>query len=142
MKKLILILLVLTSSSFAFGQRLPKEFYISSDGKKLQVGGQIHSVGVRFKGQTSYMGVSGTNSKKSFNISFDAFKDQKLSGYATLNLNNSFQDASFMREMLYYNTIRRHTVAAKCNYVHLFINDIDFGVYQNVQQNNKDLLEY
>ncbi|MBP7643221.1 MAG: CotH kinase family protein [Saprospiraceae bacterium] len=188
MKKLILILLVLTSSSFAFGQRLPKEFYISSDGKKLQVGGQIHngfykedvihqiritftqanwwtlltnnyaakidlsasvsvdgvkydSVGVRFKGQTSYMGVSGTNSKKSFNISFDAFKDQKLSGYATLNLNNSFQDASFMREMLYYNTIRRHTVAAKCNYVHLFVNDIDFGVYQNVQQNNKDLLE-
>jgi hypothetical protein len=98
------------------------------------------SVGVRFKGQTSYF--MNNSQKKSFNISMDFVKNgQKLKGYKTLNLNNSFQDASFMREVLYYRLIRKHSPAAKANFVRLYINDQDWGVYQNVQQLNKDFLE-
>ena len=99
------------------------------------------SVGVRFKGMTSYS-MSGSSQKKSFNISLDFIKpDQEIDGYQTINLNNSFQDASFMREVFYLHQIRKHTPAAKANYVQLFINGDHWGVYPNVQQLNKDFLE-
>jgi spore coat protein CotH len=100
----------------------------------------LDSVGVRFKGQTSYS--MNNSQKKSFNLSIDAFKDgQKLKGYKTLNLNNGWEDPSFMREVLYYSLIRQHTQAVKANFVKLYINDQYWGIYLNVQQLNKDFLE-
>lgn len=99
------------------------------------------SVGVRFKGQTSYMGASASQ-KKSFNLSTHYIhEDQKIMGYKTLNLNNAFQDPSFLREVYYQNRIRRHVPAAKSNFVRLNINGQDWGLYPNVQQLNKDYLE-
>lgn len=98
------------------------------------------SVGVRFKGQTSYTQVQGQ--KKSFNISLDYHDpNQKLMGYQTLNLNNGFQDRSFIREAFYENNIKRYVPAAKANYVRLYLNNQDWGIYTNVQQLNKDFLE-
>lgn len=106
---------------------------------KMTVEGEIYdSVGVRFKGQTSYS-MSGSSQKKSFNITMDYAKDgQDLMGYKTLNLNNAFQDASFLREVFYQHQIRKHIPAAKSNFVHLYINNQDWGIYPNVQQLNKD----
>ncbi len=99
------------------------------------------SVGVRFKGQTSYS-MSGTSQKKSFNISLDYLKSsQRLMGYRTLNLNNSFQDPSFMREVFYQSQIKKHIPAAKSAYVKLYINGANWGVYPNVQQLNGDFLK-
>ncbi|HQV67966.1 MAG TPA: CotH kinase family protein, partial [Saprospiraceae bacterium] len=99
----------------------------------------LDSVGIRFKGQTSYF--MNTTQKKSFSISTDAYKDQALLGYNSLNLNNAFQDASFMREVLYYHQIRKHSPSAKANFVRVYLNDQDWGIYLNVQQQNKDFLE-
>ena len=97
-------------------------------------------VGVSFKGNTSYTQADGE--KKSFSIKLDSFVEgQKIDGYKTLNLNNSFQDASFMREAFYLRQIREHIPAARVNFVHLFINDEDWGLYVNVQQLNKDFFE-
>ncbi len=110
-------------------------------------GKTLDSIGIRFKGQTSYQGGPGGSSainsqKKSFDIELDFIKEgQDINGYNTLNLNNSFEDASFMREVFYYHNIRRHTPAAKANFVHLYLNDQDWGIYQNVQQENKDFLK-
>jgi hypothetical protein len=99
------------------------------------------SVGVRFKGNTSYMG-TGTSQKKSFNISMDyAHPDQDIDGYSTLNLNNAFDDASFMREWFYLHQIRKHIPAAKAAFSKLYINGANWGLYPNVQQVNKDLLK-
>lgn len=99
------------------------------------------NVGVRFKGQTSYSR-SGNTQKKSFNLSIDFVDpDQEVMGYNTLNLNNSFDDPSFMREVLYLHINRRHIPAAMANYVHLFINGQSWGIYPNIQQINGDLLE-
>jgi hypothetical protein len=99
------------------------------------------SVGVRFKGQTSYMGATNSQ-KKSFNISLDyARPDQNLMGYKTLNLNNSFQDASFLREVFFQHQIRKHVPTAKSNFVQLYINGQSWGIYPNVQQLNKDFLD-
>lgn len=91
-----------------------------------------HDVGVRFKGQTSYQRV--TSMKKSFNITMD-YQDstQNLKGYETINLNNSFEDNSFIREVLYENLTRPFTPSLKANYAHLYINGQDWGLYPCVQ---------
>lgn len=98
------------------------------------------SVGVRFKGQTSYSQVS--SQKKSFNISLEYGVDyDKLMGYKTLNLNNCFLDPSFLREFFYLHQIRSHIPAAKASYVHLYLNGQNWGLYPSVQQLNGDFLE-
>ncbi len=75
------------------------------------------SVGVRFKGQTSYSQVS--SQKKSFNISLEYGVDyNKLMGYKTLNLNNCFLDPSFLRRILPAPD-PRHIPAAKASYAPL-----------------------
>jgi hypothetical protein len=90
-------------------------------------------VGVRFKGQTSYSQNQGSP-KKSFNITLDyADPDQDIDGYETLNLNNCFQDPSFMREVLYLHGSRKHTQSLKANFVQLYINGQNWGPYPNVQ---------
>ncbi len=104
-------------------------------------GDTFPNVGVRFKGQTSYSQTQSSD-KKSFNITLDyADPTQNLMGYETINLNNCFEDASFMREAAYLHQIRRHVPAAKANYVQLFINGNNWGIYPNVQQLNKDYVK-
>jgi hypothetical protein len=99
------------------------------------------NVGVRFKGQTSYMMIQNSE-KKSFNITMD-FLDpgQDLMGYTTLNLNNCFEDESFLREFLYLHQIRRHIPAAKAAFVKLYINGESWGIYPNIQQLDSQFIE-
>ena len=90
-------------------------------------------VGVSFKGATSYNQVNGD--KKSFNIRMDSNIDgQTLEGYEVLNLNNCFDDASFLREFFYLYSIRHYVPAAKCSFVELVVNGEAWGLYPMVQQ--------
>lgn len=99
------------------------------------------SVGVRFKGQTSYS-MAGSTEKKSFNISTDFIhSSQDLMGYKTMNLNNCFGDESFLREVFYQHQIRKHIPSAKSAFVKLYINGENWGVYPHVQQLNKQFLK-
>lgn len=98
------------------------------------------NVGVRFKGQTSFQRVTGQ--KKSFNITLDyADETQDLKGYETLNLNNSYEDNSFIREVLYENLTRPYCPSLKANYVHLYINGQDWGLYPNIQALDNDYVK-
>jgi|GEM_PF-508389 len=98
----------------------------------------LDSVGVRYKGNSSY-NIQGD--KKSFNISIDAFRDdQRLFGYKTLNLNNGFVDPTFMRENIVHSIYRKYIPSMKTGFVYLYINGIEYGLYSNVQQLNKDFL--
>ena len=98
-------------------------------------------VGVRFRGNTSYM-MAQNSQKKSFNIEIDyTVEDQCLMGYKTLNLINCMDDPTFMREVLYSNTCRRQIPSAKANFVKLVINDENWGIYANVQQLNAEFIE-
>ena len=108
----------------------------------MKVDGQTFpNVGVRFKGNTSYMGTQGSQ-KKSFNITMD-FQDstQHWDGYQTLNFNNAFEDPSFMREVAYLHLLRRHLPAARASYIRLKINGQDWGLYPHVQQLNSEYLK-
>lgn len=119
-------------NNYASGTDLPATMIV--DGKTYD------SVGVRFKGQTSYTQFQNSD-KKSFNITMDYAKaNQDLMGYSTLNFNNSAFDHTFIREVFYLHQIRNHIPAAKANYIRLSINGQDWGLYPNVQQINRTYL--
>lgn len=100
------------------------------------------NVGVRFRGNTSYFTLPPGAEKKSFNIETDwLVPGQDLYGYTNLNLNNGFHDPTFLREFLTYWIMRRHGVAPKCNFVRLWLNNVYWGVYINVEQPNKDMMK-
>ena len=107
----------------------------------LIVDGKVYqSVGVRFRGSSSYFTVQ--NEKKSFNIAVDYGDDrQRLYGYKTLNLLNGHSDPSFLREILYSRISRNYIPAPKANFVKLVINGESWGIYVNNQQFNKDFLD-
>ena len=107
----------------------------------LIVDGKLYqSVGVRFRGSSSYFTVQ--NEKKSFNIAVDYGDDkQRLYGYKTLNLLNGHSDPSFLREILYSRIAINYIPAPKANLVKLVINGESWGIYVNSQQFNKDFLD-
>ncbi len=98
-------------------------------------------VGVHFRGQTSYQFLRNSQ-KKSFNISID-YQDSelRLMGYKTLNLNNGYDDPSFIRDALYSHFAGMNNPLYKVNFIKLVINDVNWGVYSNVQQLNGDFYE-
>ncbi len=108
----------------------------------LIVDGVTHpGVGIHFRGNTSYM-MSGQSQKKPFNISLDfTDQDERLYGYRTLNLHNSHEDPSFLREVLFSRICREYTPALNANFVKLVVNGENWGVYANVQQFNRDFLQ-
>ncbi|HTF80516.1 MAG TPA: CotH kinase family protein [Cytophagales bacterium] len=97
------------------------------------------SVGVRYKGFTSYSLVQGN--KKSLDVDLNFVKpNQDIKGYKKLNLHNSYSDPSFMREVFYYHHLRRYSMSAKANFAHVYVNGNNYGLYQNVQQYDKTFL--
>lgn len=98
-------------------------------------GTEFDSVGVRYKGNSSY---SPNNKKNPFNIKLDYVrKDQKYQGYGTLSLSNGFKDPSYLREVLGYEIARMFMPASKANWANVFINGNLHGVYMNVQDVDK-----
>ncbi len=97
-------------------------------------------VGVYFRGHSSYY--ANDSIKKSVGITLDRFDSlQNIDGYTTLNLNCSYKDPTFMHEAIYENLIQSYIPALCVNYVHLYLNNTDFGLYTNVQQLDKTYLK-
>lgn len=113
---------------------------ISAD---LTVNGKLtlKNVGVRFRGNTSYSYNRRRSQKLPFNIDTDAFvPGQKLWGYSNLNLSNAYKDATFVREVVAYELMRKHVPALKAGWVRLIINNENWGVYVNIEQPGKGFL--
>lgn len=108
----------------------------------LTVDGVLYpDIGVRFRGQNSYILIPGST-KKSFALSIDETDpSQRVMGFQSLNLNNSFSDDSFMREVLYGNACAEYFPSPRASFVRLSVNGAPYGVYINVQQENRDLLK-
>ena len=107
----------------------------------LSVDGQTYKdVGVRFKGNTSYS-YNPTSQKKPFNIRIDSFvQGQQLHGYQNLNLQNSYKDATFVREVIAYEMMRQYIPSPKATFIKLYLNNQYWGIYILVQQLNKRFL--
>ena len=91
------------------------------------------SIGVRFKGNSSY---SYPNNKKSFKINFDQYKANPIlwDNLKAVHLNNMYADPSFMREKIHLDFCRDAGVTApRANYAMLYINDTLFAFYSLVE---------
>ncbi len=108
----------------------------------LTVDGKVYrDVGVHFRGMSSY-GMIGEGRKRSLNVSVDfVHKDQNVGGYRTLNLLNAHEDPSFLRPILFLDIAREYLPAPKANFARVVINGESWGIYNNVQQFNKDLVK-
>jgi hypothetical protein len=103
-------------------------------------GNYIDSIGVQFKGNSSY---NAPGVKKPFKIDFNEYvSGQNYDGLKTINLNNDFNDPTLMREKIFLDFCRDAAIPApRCTYTNLYINDTLWGFYTLVEQVNKTFLE-
>ena len=85
-------------------------------------GTQFKDVGVRFKGNGTYMDARGSE-KVPFKVDLNKYvKGQKLAGVETLNFHNAIADAGWMNEILAYRLYRDAGVPApRSSYVRLYV---------------------
>jgi len=121
------------------------EYYVEGNEERLVGtavinGVQYDSVGVRYKGNSSYR----TNSpKKPLNIKLDhIITNQEHEGYGTLKLANGFKDPSLVREVLAYEIARKYAPASEANFINVYINEKPIGLYTNVQSVDRSFLGY
>lgn len=102
-------------------------------------GAEVEGVGVRYRGNTSYLR-SGV--KKSVNIEVDATDSgADVMNYNTFNLNNAFTDNTIMREPIYFNVMRRYAPCPRGSFAKLYVNGVYWGVYSFVQQEDSRLAD-
>ncbi len=98
-------------------------------------GEQFDSVGVRYKGNSSY---NSNQVKNPLNIKLDyIIDDQLIEGYGTLKLANGFKDPSFIRETMSYEIARKYMSAGLSNYANVYINGTYIGLYTSDQDVDK-----
>lgn len=95
------------------------------------------NVGIQFKGNSSYYNYP--SNKKPFTLSFNEYNnDQLYDGLKSLNLNNMYQDPSFMREKLFLDFLNEKGLyAPRANYAKLYINNVYWGLYYVSERVNK-----
>ncbi len=94
------------------------------------------SVGVRYKGNSSYFNTRKENtSKLPFNIKINYTNKNQLlpGGFKRLKLSNVFRDPSFLREVLSYEIAGNYMPAPKANFAKVYVNDEYLGLYNNTE---------
>lgn len=100
----------------------------------------LDSIGVRYKGNSSYL-QAGNTPKKPFKLRFDKYvEDQRLLGLQRLNFNNCINDPSFMREPIAYHIASTIMPASRTAYANLYIEGELIGLYLLAEQLNEDFL--
>lgn len=109
-------------------------------GKVIIDGEVVDSVGVRFKGFTSYPQDS---DKKPIKIDFNEFVEGKrYDGLRKLNLNNSTGDPGMQRDVVCYDLHRSIGVKApRTAYTKVYFNGEYWGLYQLIEQVDKEFLQ-
>ncbi|MFK7969811.1 MAG: CotH kinase family protein [Bacteroidia bacterium] len=101
-------------------------------------GTRYDSIGIRYKGFSS---VSVIRIKNPFNIKLDyVIEGQNHEGFDKIKLSNVIQDPSFVREALSYEIARKYMPASRANFTRVFINNVYWGLYTNVEAVNKDFI--
>jgi hypothetical protein len=114
-----------------------QDVYVTAD---LTYGGEmVTNVGLRIKGEGSFQPI---DSKPAFKLKFDEFvPDQSFRGLKRLTLNNLFEDPSFLAERLAYDVYRAAGIPApRCNSALVYVNGEFYGVYANVESEDKTFL--
>jgi len=112
--------------------------YILAEWVKIN-GVQIDSVGVKYKGNSSY---NVNKIKNPFHIELDHFlPDNEYDGYTDIKLGNAFKDPSFVREVLTYQIARKYMAAPLSNFAKVYINGDYIGLYSNTESITKKFVD-
>jgi spore coat protein CotH len=114
-----------------------QDIYVRAD---LRYGSEaVTNVGLRLKGEGSFQHL---DQKPALKLKFDEFVEgQTFHGLKRLTLNNAFEDGSFVAERLAYEVYRAAGVPApRCNNALVTINGEFYGVYVNVEAEDKPFL--
>lgn len=119
-------------------QQSDHEFHAMFSITKNGVTETVDSVGFRLRGNTSR-----ASQKKSFKISFDTFIDgREYRGLDKMNINGEHNDPTVMRAKLSWNIFEKMDVKApRSNHVSLYINDVFYGLYLNVEHIDNEFLK-
>lgn len=98
-------------------------------------GVQFDSVGVKYKGNSSY---NASNNKNPLHIELDWTINQNYEGYYDIKLGNGFSDPSMIREVLSYQILSNYMHCSKANFAQVYINGSLYGLYSNAEAVNKD----
>jgi len=109
------------------------EDYIMANWVKVN-GIQFDSVGVKYKGNSSY---NASNSKNPLHIELDTYLDQAYQNYTDIKLGNGFSDPSMIREALSYSILNQYMHSPKSNFAQVYINGNLYGLYSNDEAVNK-----
>ncbi|PWJ45066.1 CotH kinase family protein [Sediminitomix flava] len=117
-------------------------------------GTEWYKVGIRYKGNSSLKGTYSSNSDKySFKLDFDEFEDeypdiknQRFFGFKQLNLNNNYDDDSFVREKTASDLFRSFGVpSARTTFCQVYIdkgNGSEYlGLYTIVEEVDDTVLD-
>ncbi|MEM9920382.1 MAG: CotH kinase family protein [Bacteroidota bacterium] len=107
-------------------------------------GVQYDSVGVRYKGNSSFHNVRKSESSKlPFNVKVNYVRKEQIlpGGYKTLKLSNVFRDPSFLREVVAYEVVRDYMPAPRANYALVYVNDKKLGLYNLTESVDKAFLQ-
>lgn len=107
-------------------------------------GQKFDSVGVRYKGNSSYFRTRKETLKKlPMNIKLDFKKKGQVlkGGQNTLKLSNAFLDPSFLRDPLSYEVIRNYMPAPLCNFTKVYLNGKYWGVYINSESVDETFIQ-
>jgi len=123
---------------------------VGNDGRligKVKIKGVTYdSVGIRYKGNSSYYNVRKTKSSKlPFNLKANTIiKGQRFPGdVKTIKLSNVFRDPSYLREVLSYQIAGNYLPAPKANFARVYVNNKLIGFYNNTSSvDDKFLTEY
>jgi len=107
--------------------------YIMADWVKIN-GQQFDSVGVKYKGTSSY---DPEYLKNPLHISLDEYKDQSYQGFASIKLANGYGDPSLIREVLSYEILANYMDCSRSNFAAVTINGTYIGLYSNDESVNK-----
>lgn len=110
--------------------------YVVADWVKIN-GVQFDSVGVKYKGNSSY---DSTYLKNPVHIEIDHVINQSYQGIKDIKLGNGYADPSMIREVLAYDILQNYMNCPRSNFAQLYINGNYTGVYSNTESINKDFL--
>ncbi|MFC5471365.1 CotH kinase family protein [Cohnella suwonensis] len=105
---------------------------------------KLDNIGIRTKGNLSLRSVVNSDSDRySFKLSFDEYiSSQTLMGIGKINLNNSYSDATYMREFLTYELAESMGLPTpKYSYVNVYVNGELYGFYLAIEQVGDAYLE-
>jgi len=102
-------------------------------------GETLADVGLRIKGEGSFRKL---DKKAPFKIKFDEFVNNlAFRGLKRLTLNNMVEDPTFLAERMAYHVFRAAKLPApRCNSALVYVNGAFYGVYANVEAEDKPFL--